>query len=202
MTGYLVPPTKNPGDVLTSALWNTYIRDNLDFGMVRPIADVALGVAAASFDFTSIPQTFRHLLLVKHLRGDTAAVNVNARYRANNDSTAVYYYEQFVAAGTSPTAAEGIGISSGLCGDAPAGTSPANNFGATLMLIPNYTTAHAHGWIAMSSHMRAQSTGQVVVELMGGEYYVGAAINRVTIFPSAGNWDVGSRAILYGMGGI
>lgn len=52
-------PTKNPGDVLTSSLWNSYLRDNIDKLLTRGhrVLTVAQFTALASFEGTkgSVP---------------------------------------------------------------------------------------------------------------------------------------------------
>ncbi len=117
--GYAALPTKNPGDTLTSALWNTYLQGNADSGFMRMLADTTLGVAAASIDFTSIPQTFAHLMLALYGRGDTAVVNQFVRIRFNNDSGANYDYQEIHAAAAAVTASEGLAQTSAVAGVCP-----------------------------------------------------------------------------------
>lgn len=202
MTGFVALPTKNPGDVLTSALWNTYLQGNADSGFMRMLADSTLIGSAASFDFTSIPATFAHLLLVVYARSDTAAVSDSVIARFNGDTGANYDYQTAAAVATAVTAQEvfaATGVT--LAGGMPGGTAGANLFGVTDILIPHYANALnnkvAHcrsGWKAGTATTNVQKRDA------DGYWRSNAAINRVTLVcSSGGNFVAGSRATLYGM---
>jgi hypothetical protein len=203
VSGFLVPPTKNPGDVLTSALWNSYIRDNLNFGIVRPIADLLLGAPAAQMDFTSIPATFAHLLLVVYARGDTSATATNLSMRFNADGGANYQIEYILGTGSTVTAVEALAQSVLYCGGMPAATATANFFGATSILIPHYAQGTSHKSAEINGGYRTvATTGGGNTQKISGWWSNVSIINEVNVFPLVGNFIAGSRAILYGLGGI
>jgi len=204
MAGYLVPPTKNPGDVLTSSLWNSYIRDNLDFGMVRPIADQVLGIAAASIDFTSIPATFAHLMVEIYAAGDTAAPSISVLARLNNDSSAIYSGETFSAVHATLVGLGYLNAAQLTIAAMPAATGPGvNHRGAALLFIPNYAQPSGNkSVLGFSYYENADTVAGQGLYHVGGIWKSAAAINRLTLLPGAGNFVASSRATLYGMGGI
>lgn len=203
MAGYLVPPTKNPGDVLTSALWNSYIRDNLDFGMVRPIADSTLVGAAASIDLTSIPATFAQLVLFLSARTDAADTGGSALVRLNNDSGANYDYQQLSAGAAVASAAEAFAQTSAACLLAVGGSVTAGIFGGGELIIPNYASATPQKFFrSRSAFKTGTASGNIVIRDFAGFWRNAAVINRLTLLPPSGNFAAGTRVTLYGMGGI
>src|SRR5437879_836374 len=122
---YTALPTKNPGDLLTSTLWNTYLQGNADSGFRRMLADTTLGVAAATIDFLSIPATFAHLLLELYGRGDTALTAANVNIRFNGDSAANYHWQNLDGGGATAQASDAgaAAVTSGLAGNIPAANS-------------------------------------------------------------------------------
>jgi len=181
------------------------IRDNLDFGMVRPIADTILGASAASIDFTSIPQTFAHLLLVVQARGDAVATNVDLFARCNGDAAGNYDYEQAFASASAMAVAESLATAGGLYlgGIAAASASAAGHNGCSFAVIPNYakTTLEKLATI-INSYKYGTTTGTVRAQLLAAFWRSTVAINQLTVRPSSGNLAAGTRATLIGMGGI
>ena len=202
MAGYLVPPTKSPGDVLTSALWNSYIRDNLDFGMVRPIADNLLTSPAASIDFSAIPATFAHLLLVVRAQSAVAANGDDLFVRLNADAGAHYSYygNQTNTAATAIVSAYSTanGCNIGTC---PGASLSTRYFSTNTLLIPGYADAahakHAKGDGGFVTTNTALSWLSSYMNLWDDT----SVINELTLRAAGGNLTVGTRATLYGIGG-
>jgi hypothetical protein len=194
--GYAALPTKNPGDVLTSALWNTYLQGNADSGFMRMLADTTLGGSAASIDFTSIPSTFAHLMLVAYLRGDAVAAFVNALVRFNNDSGANYLYEQLNGSGATPGSSTASGQTAAMASQvAAAASAGAGLFTPIVAWIPGYaSTVQTKNLLALSLY-----AGTPLLQLTGSNWSNTAAINRLTLLPSSGSWITGSRFTLYGL---
>lgn len=191
---------KSAGDAFSEAMWDTYIKDNLNKGVNRPIQDVILGGSAASFDFTSIDQNFAHLKLVLYTRGDTAALTQTVTVRFNNDSGASYDFEDATFAAAGIAAAESLLATSGRVGLMPAATSPANWFAGTTIDIPYYAGS-ANNKIAICQSFTPNNTTAAnhVIELAGTQWLSNAAITRITLLPGANNFVAGSRATLYGL---
>lgn len=202
--GFATAPTHLPGDTCPSADWNTLAND-INSGLARALADSGtLGIATASIDFTSIPATFAQLMLVLYGRGDTAAGIANVQCRFNNDSAADYHQQAIDAVGTTVTAAD-AGAAAGtsaVIGHIPAATAPANAFGQLDMVIAHYTNAVNQKTFAARSYAKQAATGvgSGSIRTVGGIWMAApAAISRFTIFPGAGNFAAGTRAVLYGL---
>jgi hypothetical protein len=152
----------------------------------------------ASFDFTSIPQTYKHLQIRLFGQGLTSD---DAIMRINNDSSSNYSWHELrgnrSAAGTSGTA--NIAGSSYI-GRIPVQSLGANYFGVLVCDIPDYTstvrTKMFHSSIAGVDY----NTGGVV-GTMSGIYPSTSAITRLTISLQGGFWSPFSECGLYGLKG-
>ena len=194
-------PTKNVGDVFTAAMWNTYIRDNINKGVVRPIGDTVLGSAAASITFSSITTDYLHLMLLFHGRGDTVAVNTTLLLRLNGDTGTNYHMESARAVNTvvdAPTIS-GTSVQVGLVAAASATAGYASALSSHIM---NYASTTFHKQLTfLNMHAQSAGLGNVEARFGGGFWASTAAVNSVQIFPGAGNFIAGTRATLYGMPG-
>lgn len=198
-------PTRNVGDVFTAdPMWNTYLRDNMNKGVVRPIAQATLAADAASIDFASIAADWEHLLLVVYARSAIAATGDDLLVRFNGDTGTNYNLQVLDASGTTVTATETIGTGSGLLiGRCPGANAPTLAFGHAEARIPHYAGATNHKALsAYSSRRTADASGGQSVHLSGGQWKSAAAITQVTLRANGGNLVAGTRATLYGMGGI
>ena len=82
-------------------------------GLIKPekalglslITDTVLSADAASVVFSSVPQGFRHLLLMIHARSAVVAETDLIRVRFNADATAIYDVEAIVANAATLTSA-------------------------------------------------------------------------------------------------
>lgn len=163
------------------------------------LADDLLAGAQASFDFTSIPATYKHLRLVLYLRGSAAATEVVAKLRFNNDSGTNYDWQKHYAAGSSGGAGETMSDNEIELADATAGSSPAGAVSVLDILIPNYAEETLQKAVTYHAFNPRNGAGTEYVFHGGGIWKSTAAINRVTVLPGSGNWVAGSRATLYGM---
>ena len=164
------------------------------------LADVLLVAAAPSLDLSAIPQTFTHLQLVLSLRGDGAGVTQGVSLRFNNDATAGAYQSELVSAAAAVVAAaEAINTNLITLGACPAATGIANHFSSHTVGITNYRSAAAKVAEITAATRQSTASGGLLRYLIGGFWASAAAINRVTVFPAAGNFVSGSRATLYGL---
>jgi hypothetical protein len=194
---------KAAGSIFTEADWDTFLRDNLNKGVMRPIAEVTLASPAALIDFTSIAADWSHLQLIAYLRGDTAAAETTVLARLNNDSGANYDYQSGTFSAAVAAAAETLAATSMRVGQCPANTAGANLFSLTVIDLVHYAGATNHKVAASRcAHKRGTASGDLTKYEFGGHWRSTAAINRVTLLPGAGNFQTGSRITLYGMGGI
>lgn len=205
---FVAVPDKNSGDVFTTAMWTTYLEGNLNAGVERPIYDSGvLGVAAGSIDIASIPATFANLRAMLFARGTQAALSVGVTVRMNNDVTAGHYLDvSGQDTDTAHSSAGDIGALNTLAsvGVIAAASATAGSFSALVMDIPGYaSTTGTRPFVAVSYGATSASTGGQFVRTTGGCWFLaGSAISRLTFGLSAGNFDVGSRLVLYGMGGL
>lgn len=204
---YTTVPAKVVGDVVTATpMWNTHIADNFNKAVMRPIAETTLGVASATIDFTSIAADWTSLILVMEGRGDTAARSVLVNGIFNSDSGA--NYDSFIAGILGTGAAQATGVSragtSFRAGSLVAATGLATAQSGFEITIPNYagTTLRKSyqgvGWLPGD----ATSDGEIQAIFPVGGWRSTAAINRITLTAAAGNFIAGTKATLYGIGGI
>lgn len=198
--GFTTVPDKASGDVFTEAMWDTYIKDNLNTGIPVLLASSTLGASAASIDLTGIPQDWAHLNLIAYLRGDTAANTIALRLRFNADTGSNYDRQHMLAYATTVESAEAFGETSAFVGDAPAATATANVFSALTIDIPYYSQATNNKSATTSwADKYGVTTEDLVVGSAAIFWRSVAAITQVTLFPASGNFVSGSRVSLYGM---
>lgn len=159
-----------------------------------------LSGAGASFDFQSIPQTFRHLQLVVYGRSDTAATQTNLRMRLQDVTTATYYDQRIYAAGAAISADEALAQTSARAGIIPGATTAAVLMGTATITIPHYTQGSKEKpFISLCSTPVALTTGSVQAQQYVGFLDSSTNIDRITLFPLAGSFVADSIATLYGL---
>lgn len=169
-------------------------------GGVVVIADSTLAASAASFDITSIPGTYACLLLTAYLRSTAATGLVGTRVRYNGDTSAVYDWQLHAGTGAAASASNAISNTSAPYGDVPGSTATANDFGVVVAHIPNYANASGFKPADATSGLHVASVlGSMDVVHTASFWRATAAINQITVFPSSGSWDTGSRLTLYGL---
>lgn len=164
------------------------------------VADSTLGAPAASFDFTGLPTTYAHLLVVAYLRTDTGSAQ-NVSVRMNNDSAANYNYQEGLFTNGSASEGQGLAQTAIRTGYTAGVTDTANRFSSHEIFLPNYANTSNHKSIdsRFSVSISDLAAGQYA-GVGGGTWKSAAAINRITILPQAGNFVAGSRCSIYVMG--
>lgn len=195
-------PYVQPSDAITDYPALDQARAGLlDVAGMVIIEDKLLAAPAASFDFTSIPQTFHHLHIVTVMRCDNAASGMEVRYRFNGDAGGNYAVQLLLVGGASASGFNGgdtaVSARMGMCTGAAA---PAGSFGFGVAEIPNYRSTVANKCCYGFGSARVGGANPVSIEQGGCEWKNTAAINRITILPGLGNLVAGSRATLYGIG--
>lgn len=160
-----------------------------------------MSASAASFDFTSLPSQFAHLLIVVYGRGDTVAVNTTILCRFNNDTAANYDTERGYNVGTTTnTPQETLADTAAHIGSIPAASAPAGLAGMSRVDIAGYAaTTFQKAVVSAGAYKTATTTGSLVADQYASFWRSTAAINRVTILPVAGNFIAGSRCTVYGL---
>jgi hypothetical protein len=201
--GFTVVPDKASGDVFTEQMWDVYIRDNMNKGLIRPFADIVLGAASSPITFNTIPADWPALLLVIYARSNSATTTSDVTMRFNNDSSAIYDSQFYGATGTVGTSGEVIGGTFGYIGFMPANTAPANSFGPTVAFIPDYSSTLHHKTAQSLTGLRAgTSTGTQQLRSLGVHYRSTNAVTRIDLISNLGSFMAGTRATLYGIGGM
>jgi len=164
------------------------------------IAGVVLATDAANIDFSSIPGIYRNLKIVFMGRVNYASVSQELRMQINGDAGSTYSYQYMKGIAAAVSAAEAILTTSILLGSLPASNGGSSLAGSAEILIPNYAGTTFRKTIhAQVASQLAYTTGNLEVVSVAGFWANAAAINRVTIFPAAGNFLAGSLATLYGL---
>ena len=167
------------------------------------INESILTVAAASVTFSSIPGTYRSLVLECASRGDAAQQFVGVSLRYNGDSGTTYDYEQLTGAGSAPQAFEALNATSTIIGETPGATTVAGSAAVHTVVIPWYAGA-AFWKLHTASHALSGQTSGGQASQLYSKHWVGrwrstAAITSITILASAGNFVAGSSFALYGL---
>lgn len=164
-----------------------------------------LAANAASITISSIPATYKHLMLVTELRTDIAATIDSVLLRFNGDTSAANYYTQYMTAvATTVAGAEILGaVTTGIL--IPFGgvgsTAPAGNFSLAITWIFNYAST------GVKRNMRTETSSQAGTTTGTGRdaHGVGvwqntvAPISSITLVPNGGtNFVTNSAYTLYG----
>lgn len=164
------------------------------------VAESILSGTAASVTFSSIPATYRQLQLIAACRGDNATTFVGMQLRFNSDTAANYDSQQVVGSAASALASEFLAQTSMSLGEFGAASAAAGNGGAYAINVPWYASTTIHKYVATD---HAFSFGTATTNLQSkqwaGRWRSTAAINAITLLPSAGNFIAGSSFALYGL---
>ena len=165
------------------------------------IADSLLGAAASEIDFTGIPGTYSHLLVVLFLRSDAAVTVTSAGLRFNNDADPSHYFRQLLRGNdAAASAADVLGVEGSLnVALLPGANAGGSAFAGSWIFIPNYTTAVYKVLAALSNADLGIGAGGLYADVGSGSWRATAAINRITVLPAAGNFVASSRASVYAL---
>lgn len=167
---------------------------------LQVVGESELSVAAASIDLTGIRQSYRTLLLVATLRGDTVAEQIETRLRFNGDASAVYNTELGSANAAALTAAEVLGATQARIANAVAANALANMFGGLIAVIPDYTETDRFKTVfSLGGSPVTNATTKTLVHWTFSVWRSTDAIIQITLLPNAGNYIAGSRATVFGL---
>lgn len=159
------------------------------------LASQTIVTAGNLVTFANIPQNFNHLDLITNVGGDQGAQQqLFARF--NDDATANYWWEVIATlGGGAPATFNAASQTQERIGNVA--ESGFNRTSYNRLHIPDYnkTLNHIQGWLESTTQ------GSLATQRYSGGIYwntLGQAINKITIFPQAGNFNVGSTFYLYG----
>lgn len=154
---------------------------------------------AASFDFQSIPATYKHLIIFFSARSDRAgADNDGVKIKINNDTGNTYLGRiQWTGGSAEQTSAGGPFWISYIT----AADSPANYFSNSIITLFDYANAVTYKSIqGRGDDIENTGAGQQFIYDATNKWLSTSAISRITIYPVTGsNFKRYSRATLYGM---
>lgn len=163
-------------------------------GWVTPtgqrIAEALLTTAQAAISFGSIPQTYRHLLLV--LQAQAGASSSNPALQFNGDTAANYSWSDIYSSGTSVVTSSAASATALICG-----------YGGTSNTAPSvaFVIIHNYAQITMYKLASALATNSTPgMALFGGIWKSTAAISSLSIIDSnAQAFQPGTLVSLYGL---
>jgi len=201
---------KKPSGILSGEVpvWNgtTWVRSSVTKIGAASLPDPAmvllynntLGADTATLDSGTLPttQTWTHLLIQATVQGTLSAVSTAASIRFNGDTGNTYGYQWVRGSAAAASAGSTTSVSAIYLGEVPAATTGGNFFAPLIIRVNNATGGHnKYGLIDSGSFDASASWRHMIV----GQWASTAAITSVQIFPTSGNWKVGSRLTVYGM---
>ncbi len=156
------------------------------------ISTVTVGSGgAASIEFTSIPQTYKDLMMLVSGRTDGSGNTLNITFNSNISN---YSNRALQGNGSAASSYGTYNRNAGMINDS---TQTVSVFGSTLIYIPNYTgsTFKSYSADAVTEHNSATS----YMNLVAGLWSDVSVITSVSISPLSGNLVQHSSASLYGI---
>jgi hypothetical protein len=159
------------------------------------IAESTASGSSGTFDFQNIPQTYKHLELRIVCRSASGTSGINMPAQFNGDTGANYsgHYVAGNGASTFGSNFPGQNVTSFNYGWAAGNNDAANMFGASIALIPDYTSTSKRKTVKTLNVNPAAT----LIGVWGGVWQSTAAINRVVF--SCGTIAANSTACLYGI---
>ena len=161
------------------------------------LADQLLVADTATFDFTSISGSYKHLLIKLAGRMTGAVTDGVVTMTFNNDSGAHYDWETQGGFTTTSSVGGTTGDTSIRVGEVPGASTTAGYIGVLDIDILNYAATTL--FKGMASKGGRFGTNRFAFQNYG-QWRDTSAITRVTLTPGSGSWLAGSRATLYGLG--
>jgi hypothetical protein len=163
---------------------------------MKLIESKTLATAAASIEFTSIPQTYTDLVVVCSLRNSSAG-NQNGNLTFNS-STSGYSERLLYGNGASVASDNASGSLINYADYNPGTGATADTFGNSRTYIPNYTGSNAK---SVSSDAVSENNGTTAIQYLNAALWNNsAAITSLRFAPSGGaNFVAGSIISLYGI---
>ena len=160
------------------------------------IASNVLSSAAATIDFTSIPNTYTDLVIRLTTRSDLAANTNNLRFRINGDTATNYSNTELAASNGSAYSSRGSSQTFFL-GYTNAASTTSNTFTSSEFYIPNYLVSANKPF---GFYQAVENNGTYnELGVFAGLWRNTAAITSLSIYFTSGNFVAGSSFYLYGI---
>ena len=164
------------------------------------ISSQVLGSSAATVTFSSIPSTYKDLVLRCSTRDDAAGTSYYQLYsQFNNDTAGNYSVTALRGDGSAAISLRSTGSFQNFLGYDDTSVATTNTFASAEMYLPNYTTTSSvKPFASFSAHENNVST-PVYIFAGANLWNSTAAITTWKIFPGSGNFVTGSSFYLYGI---
>lgn len=173
--------------------------------VVERIAELVGTGSSGVLEFANIPQYYRDLELILCGRS-TAAIAVDAGQMTfeTSPTSGAYNTQRYYGFGSSSGADEVIGIESWIrTVGFPGALSPANLSRTLHAFIPDYARTdmfkHVGAYDAGGEGASPLATNGLVIAYVNGLWESTAAIDRIRVLLTTGNWTTSTRAVLYGI---
>jgi hypothetical protein len=153
-----------------------------------PLATVTLGSSASSVTFSSIPATYRDLIVVASVKYSTSNGGYMA-YRLNSDTGNNYSYVFMLGNGSSFSSGSGSGESFGRFGNASTA-----DFESTIFNIFDYSATDKH-----KTGLSRTNIASIYTVEYASRWANTSAVNSITFSPDSGNFTANSNFSLYGI---
>jgi len=156
------------------------------------------GSSVANIDFNGISQNYTDIVAVCSLRGTQTATTTTLLSIINANRGNIYDGIVLKGDGSSGTSAR-WNFTDGTYYYAPAGTMTAasaasNTFSNHIINYFGYSLTNVNKQFVARSN-----NPNTITEAVVNRYFYDIAITRLTFYPAAGNFDVGSKITLYGI---
>lgn len=158
-----------------------------------PLATITLGATEADIVFSSIPATYRDLILVGNV-GTTAAAFANGELQFNADTGTNYSRVQAIGTNVNTAVSFAAGSENAIkailfSDDLVRGTN--------IFQIMDYSATDKHKTVLLRSSI--MPSGEDRVMMSAGRYASNTAISSLRVFPSGASFSIGSTWSLYGV---
>jgi hypothetical protein len=161
---------------------------------MKLIESKTLASAAASIEFTSIPQTYTDLMFFISSRSSTAGTSVEPCLVTFNSNTTSYTARTLNGNSTTITSAS---PTSRLVFNAPRTGTTASTFGNVSVYIPNYSGSANKSYSTDS--VTENNAAEAHQTLIAGLWANTAAITSALFAGTSGNFETGTTISLYGI---
>jgi len=179
-------------------------------GLIKPekalglslITETILAASATGVTLSSIPQGFRHLMLVAQVRSDQASETEGVFVRFNGDATAIYDWERLTSNSATLTGLATRADTSIQFGLGEGANSRASNFSPSFGYVFGYSLTTTEKWTLSSNAVfgNISADADLFLQLRAGRWRSTAAITSIIFGPTTGpNFVSGSRFQIYGI---
>lgn len=168
------------------------------------IQTISVGAGgSATIDFTSIPQTYKHLQIRGIGRDGRSGAGANTvKLNFNGDTSAAYNYHEFGSDGAAVTATALTANTFGIAGDNISPPAASTNMGLYLININDYASTNKYKSVFMTGGYVYDATPSGELVIWTNSWASNSAITRITLTPNTGvSFTQYSHFALYGIKG-